>query len=171
MTLNAEQEGNLLKVNVTITNTEAGHHVPTDHPGRHLILTIEATGPSGTVLQQVGGGQAPSWAGDQAGHPGKAYAKVLQDVQTGDFPVVSYWKQSLIKQDNRIPAQGEDESVYYFALPATADAITVRVTLRFRRLYADVADEKAWAVPDILMEEETMQLQIVQNRIFYPLIF
>jgi hypothetical protein len=67
----------------------------------------------------------PDWGGEQAGFPGK----VLKDVASGESPVVSYWKQTLILSDNRIPAFASDTSVYIFAAPAGCSPVRVRAEL------------------------------------------
>jgi len=90
MTVSAQQVMGHLRVTVTITNTDAGHHVPTDFPGRHMILAVTATGGQGQALSLQGGPTVPDWGGAQAGQPGTAFAKVLHDAQTGESPVVSY---------------------------------------------------------------------------------
>jgi len=140
MTLSAGQSAGRLQVAVTITNTDAGHHVPTDFPGRHMILTVTATGGRGQALSQQGGPTVPDWGGAQAGLPGQAFAKVLRDVETGESPVVSYWKQALIVSDNRIPALVSDTSVYTFTAPAAGGPVTVTAELRFRRAFQAVMD-------------------------------
>jgi hypothetical protein len=153
MTLSAVPVASQVQVTVVISNTGAGHHVPTDHPGRHMVLVVTATGAQGQALAQVSGPRVPGWGGAQAGLPGTAFAKVLRDVVTGEAPVVSYWKQTLVASDNRIPAFESDRSVYAFALPATAQTVTVRAELRFRRAFQDILDAKGWDTPDIVMEE------------------
>jgi hypothetical protein len=158
VTLSAERVGGKVAVTVTIANTGAGHHVPTDHPGRHLILTVAATDDQGQPLVQSDGPTVPGWGGAQAGLPGKAYAKVLRDVLTGEAPVVSYWKQALIDSDNRIPAMGRDASLYTFAAPAAGGPVTVAAELRFRRAFQAVMDAKGWDAPDILMETTAVLL-------------
>ena len=141
----------LVEATVAITNTQAGHHVPTDYPGRQMILVVTATDEGGIELPLEGGPTLPTWCGDQAGLPGVAYAKILRDVETGEFPVVSYWKQALIESDNRIAALATDRSVYRFA--SEAGSMTVRAVVFFRRLFQDIAEAKAWEMPDIPMEE------------------
>jgi len=153
MTVAAVQVLDSVQVTVVITNTDAGHHVPTDFPGRHMILTVSASDAQGQPMGQVDGPVVPEWGGGQAGMPGKAYAKVLRDVETGQSPVVSYWKQALIVSDNRIPAMQGDTSVYTFAMPAAGGAVTVAAQLRFRRAFQAVMDAKGWDTPDIVMEE------------------
>jgi hypothetical protein len=171
MTVSAHQVAGRLEVAVTITNTGAGHHVPTDHPGRHLILTVRAEDADGHTLSQVSGPVVPDWGGGQAGLPGVAFAKVLGDLFTGQSPVVSYWAQTLIVSDNRIPALGQDTSRYAFTSPGGSGPVTIRVELRFRRLFQDLMDAKGWHTPDILMEhaETTLSLQTSWD-VFLPLI-
>ena len=161
MTVTARQAMDRVVVTVTLANTGAGHHVPTDFPGRHLILTVVAVDGQGPPLAQVEGPVVPDWGGAQAGRPGKVFAKVLQDARSGDAPVVSYWKQSFILEDNRIPALGSDTSAYTFALPRGPGApavVTVTARLRFRRAFQTVMDAKGWDVPDIVMEEAQVTL-------------
>jgi hypothetical protein len=158
MTVSTEQEGSSLQVTVSITNTDAGHHVPTDHPGRHLLLTVAASDGQGQVLPLQSGPSVPDWGGDRAGLPGKGFAKVLQDDATGDSPVVSYWKPVTIISDNRIAAMDSDTSVYTFAVPPTGALVTIDVELRFRRLYQALMEAKDWDTPDIVMEEARVEL-------------
>ena len=153
MIVSTQQMMDRLVVTVTITNTDAGHHVPTDFPGRHMILLVTAKDESGQTLLQQSGSVIPTWGGAQAGQPGKGFAKVLRDVQSGEWPVVSYWKQTLIVSDNRIPAMDNDESVYAFAAPTTGGPVTIIAELRFRRVFQTVMDAKGWDIPDIVMEE------------------
>jgi hypothetical protein len=160
MTVSARQVANWIWVTVAITNTDAGHHVPTDFPGRHMILVITATNGQGQTLSQHSGPTVPDWGGAQAGRPGKAFAKVLRDVKTGESPVVSYWKQALIVSDNRIPAMGSDTSVYTFAAPVAGGPVTVTAKLHFRRAFQAVMDAKGWDTPDIVMEEAQAMLSV-----------
>jgi hypothetical protein len=171
MTVSARQAVDRLQVTVTITNTEAGHHVPTDYPGRHMILTVTAMDEEGEDLAQLAGPTVPQWGGEQAGLPGTAFAKVLRDVETGESPVVNYWKQALIVSDNRIPALGSDASAYIFAAPRTGGLVTVKTELRFRRVFQDMLDLKGWDTPDIMMEEERIVLPVQPwETIFLPIV-
>ncbi len=159
MAVEVRQRGGQLWATVAITNTEAGHHVPTDFPGRHMILTVAADDGQGRLAQESGSA-VPDWGGAQAGLPGKAFAKVLRDVESGEAPVVSYWKQALIVSDNRIPAMGSDVSSYAFTAPAGGGPVTVTVDLRFRRAFQDVMDARGWEAPDITMEREAVSLSL-----------
>ena len=158
MTAHVRQVADRIQTSVIITNAEAGHHVPTDFPGRHLILTVQAAGEAAEQLVRRAGPVVPEWGGAEAGLPGKAYAKVLRDVRTGASPVVSYWRQALIASDNRIPALGSDTSVYTFSAPVGGGAVTVTAELRFRRAFQDVMDTKGWDTLDIVMAQVQVTL-------------
>jgi hypothetical protein len=177
MAVQAHQERDRIQVTVSITNTDAGHHVPTDFPGRHMILTVLATGEPGQVLRLREGPTVPDWGGAQADLPGKAFAKVLRDVRTGEEPVVSYWKQALVVSDNRIPALQGDTSRYSFRLPpgegqrAENGPVTVTAELRFRRVFQSVADARGWNKPDIVMEQKTVTVETGPwQELFLPLV-
>jgi hypothetical protein len=152
MTVEVQQIAGVLQVAVAITNTEAGHHVPTDQPGRHMILTVQVFDSQGVELRQFMGSQVPTWGGPEASQPGKIYAKVLGDVESGEWPVVSYWKQTHILSDNRLPALESDVSSYGFALAEPGQEITVTATLQFRRSPWALMNAKGWTDPDITME-------------------
>ena len=156
---------------MSITNTDAGHHVPTDFPGRHMILTVRAQDGQGKALPFQEGPLVPDWGGAQAGQPGKAFAKVLRDVETGAAPVVSYWKQALIVSDNRIPAMENDASHYALALPETAGPVKVTAELRFRRVFQSVMDARGWDTPDIVMEKRTVAVDVEPwQELYLPLV-
>ena len=152
----ATDEGSIT-AKVSLKNAKAGHHVPTDYPGRQMILIVTATDSAGETLVLVDGPTLPDWCGDEANLPGVAYAKVLRDVETGESPVVNYWKQTLIESDNRLAAFEVDETTYRFK--SGAGASTIRATVLFRRLFQDLAEAKGWGMPDILMEEAQLLVE------------
>jgi len=158
MTVSARQMVNRLAVTVIITNTGAGHHVPTGSPLRQMILTVAATDGQGQALPQQSGGVVPEWGGAQAGQPGTVYAKLLRDAQSGESPVVNYWKPTLIVSDNRIAAGGTAVSTYTFSLPASSSAITIIAQLRFRRAPQSLLEARGWQTPDSLMAEGQIKL-------------
>ena len=91
------------------------------------------------------------------------------DLASGDDPVVSYWKQSLIVADNRIPALAADRSNYDFLLPDEGEEIRLTARLLFRRLFQDAAEEKEWGKPDILMVEEELTISLESwHKIYLP---
>jgi hypothetical protein len=100
-----------------------------------------------------------------------AFAKVLRDVQTGEAPVVSYWKQTLIASDNRIAALASDVSTYTFARPAQGGEVTVTAELRFRRLFQAEMEVRSWNSPDIVMEEARAELAVSPGwSVYLPLV-
>ena len=158
-------------VDVTLTNTGAGHHVPTDHPGRQMILTVSALDGAGQPLPRLAGSSVPDWGGPQAGQPGKAYAKLLQDAASGEMPVVSYWKQTFIAGDNRLPALGSDATRYVFQVPPGGGTVQVSVEVRFRRLFWDLMQAKDWGEADLLMENWQGDLSVRPwSRVYLPLL-
>jgi hypothetical protein len=161
MTATASLLNSQVLVQVEITNAFAGHHVPTDYPGRNMILVIRVRDAQGQDLELLDGPVIPSWGGqgdhanDYAGMPGKGFAKVLRDAQTGEWPVVSYWKQTRVQSDNRIPAGATDRSFWTFAAPS-GGATTVEAVLVHRRLFIDQARAKAWDTEDLEMARSTV---------------
>ena len=164
MTVTASLENDEVAVLVDITNNLTGHHVPTDSPLRHLILLVQAVDADGTELAQSAGPVVPDWGGQgdpadgyYAGLPGKAYAKVLQELWTYVMPSGAYWNQTRVVSDNRLAAFETDTSTYGFTAPASGE-ITIDVTLLFRRAFIELVDQKGWDVSDIVMEQETIVL-------------
>jgi len=164
MTTTARLEGDTVVVQVDITNDKTGHHVPTDFPLRHLILLVEATDEQGQALPLLGGPTVPEWGGTgdprqgyYAGLPGKAFAKVLEELWTEISPSGAYWNPTRILSDNRIAAFATDTSTYTFAAP-DGEEVVVEVTLLFRRAFIELMDQKGWDVPDIIMEQQTVRI-------------
>jgi len=162
MTVDAQRYEDQITVEVTITNDQTGHHVPTDSPLRHLILLIEPIDETGTLLSQISGPIIPDWGGIgnpengyYAGLPGKTYAKILQEIWTDISPSGAYWNPTQIISDNRLQAFTSDISTYVFELPSEGN-VSVEVKLLFRRAFLDLMNQKGWVVPDIVMETETI---------------
>ncbi len=165
MTATARLEGDRVVVQVSITNDQTGHHLPTDFPGRHLILLVRATDGQGIALPLQDGPTVPEWGGvgdPEEGYyadlPGKAFAKVLEELWTEISPSAAYWNPTRILSDNRIAAFATDVSTYTFAAPP-GGSVTVEVRLLFRRAFIELMDQKGWEVPDIVMERETVILK------------
>lgn len=162
MYLSADKENGILTVHVNIENHNTGHHIPTDSPLRHLILLVQAKDESGYPLLIKSGPILPDWCGIGdfekgyfAGLPGKAYAKILQDVWTGVSPTGAYWNMTRIVSDNRIPAFGKEQSSYQFEVLSSSNVI-VTAKLIFRRAFKNLQDSKSWIIPDIVMNEQTL---------------
>ena len=173
--LTARREAGEVQVSVRVVNSTGGHHVPTDHPARNMLLVLAASDSAGRALERTQGPVIPDWGGrghaadDYAGRPGRGYAKVLRDLRTGQAPSIAYWNPTEVVEDTRIPAKGQDVSTYRFRTPAAG---TVRVTARliFRRAFKDLAREKAWNTPDIPMAEAELDLPAAATagRAAYP---
>jgi len=159
MDASAQQEGDTVVVQVSISNDGTGHHVPTDSPLRHLILLVQATDLAGRPLALLEGPTVPDWGGVgdagegyYAGLPGKGYAKVLEELWTEISPSGAYWNPTRIVSDNRIAALATDTSAYTFAAPQEGTAV-IGIKLIFRRAFIELMDRKGWDVPDIVMAE------------------
>jgi len=168
MDVRADQTDGTIRVQVSLTNHGAGHHVPTDSPLRNLILLVVVTDADGQRLAQAGGPTVPEWggvgdesAGNYAGLPGKGFAKVLEELWTEVAPTGAYWRQTRVLGDNRIPALATDTSNYTFAAPMKPGQVTIDVQLLFRRAFKPLADLKGWDIPDILMERQAVNLDIL----------
>ena len=166
MTTTAQIEGSTVIVHVEITNDRTGHHVPTDFPGRHLILLVQARDADGNPLTQVDGHQVPEWGGVgdpgegyYAGLPGKAFARVLEETWTQISPSAAYWNPTRVLSDSRLAAFATDTSTYAFAAPDDGE-VTVEVTLLYRRAFMELMDQKAWDVPDMIMEQQELRIPL-----------
>jgi len=183
MDVAAEIQDDLIVVDVTITNDNTGHHIPTDSPLRHMILLVEATDEEGNPLPQADGPTVPLWGGEAdpsgeagpeegyySGVPGTAYAKILQEMWTEVSPTGAYWNPTRILSDNRIPAMESDTTVYKFQ-PRQVHAehsdgseyneptqFYITVKLLFRRAFIELMDQKGWDDPDILMAAQSIVL-------------
>ena len=157
MKTTATREDGKIDVEVSIINDNTGHHIPTDIPLRSMILVIEVVDADGNVLDQLTGSVNPDYSGDYGGTPGKTFAKVITDEWTGETPTAAFWREVSVAEDTRIPALGTDTTNYSFEAPADGN-VTVHVRLLFRRAFYELMQQKGWDDPDLLMEEETIQI-------------
>jgi hypothetical protein len=156
--LTAERTNDQMLVTVDVTNTLAGHHIPTDSPLRQIFLIVTAAGADGTPLPLLEGPVLPDWAGDLAGQSGVYFAKILQEVWTEVTPTGAYWNPTRVVEDTRLAAFETRTSIYTFAVPeANAGTITIEARLVYRRAFYDLMQQKGWDVPDILMERVTAE--------------
>lgn len=153
----AELRNGQILVDVSVTNDQTGHHVPTDSPLRHVMLVVNAEGDDAQLLSMQEGPTLPDWTGDYAGLPGRVYAKVLQDEWTGEFPTGSIWRPVQIREDTRLAAYATDSSNYTFTSPASGKA-TITVRLIYRKAFQQLVEWKGWDDPRIVMEETILQL-------------
>ncbi len=150
----ASREGDVIRVNVTVSNTNTGHAVPTDAPIRSVMLLVEAFDAAGAALPMRDGPALPEWTGDFAGRPGRAYAKILKDLWTGESPTAAYWRQIELVEDTRIHPFKSDASQYTFAAPAGAASVKIR--LIYRPAFYKIARQKGWPNEDVLMRETVL---------------
>ncbi|NDJ74973.1 MAG: hypothetical protein GYB65_01830 [Chloroflexi bacterium] len=151
------RDGTTLTITASVTNTFGGHHIPTDSPMRQIFLLVSATDADGQPLELASGPTLPDWAGDLADLPGVYYAKILEETWTEVSPSGAYWMPTRILEDTRIPALETATSTFVFTAPASGD-ITINATLVYRRAFYDLAQQKGWDDPDILMEEFNLTL-------------
>ncbi len=155
--LQTVRKGDILVVRVTVVNEKGGHHIPTDHPARNILLVVSATDSRGLPLQMLSGPLIPEWGGrgeepnDYAGQPGRGYAKILEERWTQISPTAAYWNPTVLREDTRIPALGRDVSEYEFAAPSDIESVEVTAQLIFRRAFKSLAKQKSWSTEDILM--------------------
>ncbi len=155
MMVTAERESEQVLVVVKVTNSEGGHHIPTDSPLRQIFLIVTATDAQGQLLSLQNGPVLPDWAGDLAGKPGVYFAKILEQLWTEVAPTGAYWTQTRLLEDTRLAARATDSSRYVFIAPRDGE-ITVETQLIFRRAYYELMQQKGWDIPDILMEHTTL---------------
>jgi YVTN family beta-propeller protein len=151
LTLAAEALDDVIEVTATVTNSGAGHHYPTDHPGRHLLLVIRAVDAVGQELELVDGERIPTWGGDLAGVPGVGFAKILVDVESGEWPVASYWRPTLIRDDSRLAALASRTARFRFSTSLSGGR--VQATLVFRRLFQPIARRYGWQIEDLVLDQ------------------
>ncbi len=165
MSASASFENKTVMVQVTLSNDNTGHHVPTGSPLRHLILLVSAKDAQGRALTQLDGPKVPEWggAGDPdkgyyGGLPGQGYAKILEELWTQVVPTGSYWNHTRLVSDNRIPAMAEDHTTYTFDGPDNSD-ISITVTLLYRRAFKNIQDQKKWNTPDMVMARQQIVIK------------
>jgi hypothetical protein len=155
--LSAERENGVVNVRTTVTNTEAGHHIPTDSPLRQIFLVVTAMDAEGNPLALQSGPTLPKWAGDLSGEAGIYFALILEELWTRMKPTGNYWMPTRVVEDTRLPALAQNVSAYTFV--ASADtSVTIEARLIFRRAFYELMQQKDWDIPDILMEHEAVSL-------------
>jgi hypothetical protein len=152
------RSGAELVLEVRVTNDRTGHHLPTDSPMRQVFLVVEAREETGDRLALSEGPVLPAWAGDLEGQPGRAYAKILEDLWTAASPSASYWSPTRILSDTRLAALATDRSRYVFRVPSGKPVI-VEARLLFRRAFQQLAGQKNWRLSD---------LEMIRSRLMVP---
>jgi hypothetical protein len=163
--LSASRETGRVTARITIVNDKTGHHVPTDSPLRHMIMLVSASGAESRIYPLIDGPTLPSWCGSRenasghyAGLPGKAYAKVLEELWTRVTPTGAYWNPTRVVSDNRLAAFASDTATFAFQC-RDDETVEIRARLLFRRAYITLMEIKGWDSPDILMAEAHVSLR------------
>lgn len=158
-------EGDTLAVKVNIQNIRAGHDIPTGSPLRHMILIVSAYDDNGVPLELLTGSLLPDWTGygdPETGHfaglPGEVYAKILQEIWSQKSPSGSYWNQTRLLSDNRIPALETANSTYIFQA-TNIESVQVEVKLVYRRAYIELQQLKGWLDSDLLLAEKSIEIR------------
>jgi nitrate/TMAO reductase-like tetraheme cytochrome c subunit len=164
LTLDVWREGREVRVMTVVTNDRAGHHIPTDHPARNILLVVSATGLDGKPLAMRWGDLVPAWGGegeaaeDYAGRPGRGYAKILEEMWTEISPTAAYWNPTVLREDTRIPALASDVANWGFEEPGIGGPVKVTARLIFRRAFRSLMKQKGWDTPDIVMNAATVSV-------------
>ncbi len=142
-----------LRVTVDVTNSGAGHHVPTGVTLRNLVLVVSVRDRDGNRLEQIDGAVVSNWGGVGdpergafAGLPGRGYARVLVDEFLAENVLFT---EAVQEFDNRIAAGATDTTAYAFQLPKQWAKLDIRVETRlhYRRAFKPIADQRRWNVP------------------------
>lgn len=151
LSLDTRIAGDAIEVDVAVTNSFTGHHVPTGVTVRNMILLVEAERisdslaltHSGTQTVHDLGGVGDPEQGYYAGLPGKFFAKVNHDA-SGNGP--TFFTDAVgIQFDNRIPAMATDNSSYTFDVPVGGGELRVSARLIYRRAFRFLVDAKQWS--------------------------
>jgi hypothetical protein len=126
---------------------------------------VDARDEMGNRLPQIDGGVIPLWGGvgntadDYAGWPGKIYANLLADRDTNISPTAAYWNPvkpvfvNITKKDSSdtrlIPNQADPET-FSFTVPSSGN-VSITVKLIYRYAFIDLARQKAWTRPDVIV--------------------
>ncbi len=151
-----KRNGDALQLTVTVTNTGAGHHIPTGSPWSQLLLVVTARDAQGRSLNLIDGPVLPAdlsvtVLGERTLQrpAGKVFEKRLYSQWYGRSPAFDYWNPCLVEEDSRIPANGSDTSRYRFAAP-DQKTLTIEAFVIYRPIHHQLAKMKTWTLKDAL---------------------
>jgi Cytochrome c554 and c-prime len=164
LSMRGSRDGTRIQSIVTVQPKQVGHRLPTGSPERHLILTIRAKTDLGDELKLAEGPTVPSAGGigpfessHFAGAPGKLYGKLLRGPD-GSVPS-PFWRSVAVEEDSRLEPDQPDEAVHVFELKDNARDVVLTATLRYRRFYKKLMEEKSWPDADIILAERQIVLE------------
>ena len=145
-----EQGANLLKVKVT--NTRAGHHLPTSLTFiRQVWLEVAVQDDQGRLLLSSG-------KLDEGNHiPGEAVKFINTSVDSAGRPTVNPWEVAGFSHVNTIPPKGHRYGAYAFVVPEGSQTFTITARLNYQSYAQELAEyllgKGVITVPTIMMEE------------------
>jgi hypothetical protein len=119
--------GDLARIAVKVTNSGAGHKLPTGFPeGREVWIDLAVHDARGRLVYRLGAVK------DGATEPGTKSFKVELGDRKGNPVRVKAWEADRILFDTRIPPRGYAEEEYAFNVPRDAKGpLTVRARLNY----------------------------------------
>jgi hypothetical protein len=128
--------GKISKVRIKVSNTGAGHKLPTGFPeGREVWIDLKLVDSNGREVYRLGAVK------DGTTEPGTRNFKVHLGDADGHELDLEVWKAAQILSDNRIMPKGQMVEEFSFVVPADAvGPITVRADLNY------------WAFPQKLVD-------------------
>ncbi len=145
------QRGDNVSVNISITNSGAGHKIPTGVSEiRQMWLAVSVKDRNGKEVYNTG-------QIDDSGtivNARKVYNTILGDAQ--EQPTLSFWLAESVLEDNRIPPKGTVSEKHTFKIPAdVAYPLALEATLKYRSAPQDTIDhlfgDNVYEVPVINM--------------------
>lgn len=122
------------EVSVTITNSGAGHYLPTGLTEiRMMWLEVTAEDAEGNV-EVVGRHD---------------FGSILRDAE-GNFPV-ELWEAVAFESDDRIPPRESVTDTYEFSIPEGEDAVTLSASLYYRTAPEEMAEKAGVELPTTTM--------------------
>ena len=156
----AKRDDGLYDLRVQVTNTGAGHNLPTSLTDvREIWLEVTVTDDSGKVLYKSG-------HLDSHGELDHDRDTIFNAVAVNEKGEVTHfpWEVSRFVRDTSIPPKGHATSFYTFAAPGGAKQVNAQVRLNYRSYSQHVADvilgAGAVKIPVIEMENETVSMNI-----------
>lgn len=161
--LEALQEGDRINVTVTVTNSGAGHKIPSGlTEAREVWIEVVATDATGTVLFHSGGLDSEGEVDPDA----VMYHSVFADA-AGE-PTVKVWEIASVISENRIrPKETQVETFDFTLSEAVKGQITVEATLNYRsasqKLFNSILGEGVVVAPVIAMASAKRTIDVEEE--------
>jgi hypothetical protein len=156
----ASKKGDLLRFQVNIKNTGAGHYLPTGLTEvRQMWLEVSVTDEEDKIIYQSGKVDEKGDIDPNA----TIYHTVFGD-EKGE-PTIHVWSATHIISDNRIPPKGKKEEHFVCLVPDTTKSpLTIKTILRYRSAPQDIVDallgEKSQKLPIVDMAEISNEINL-----------